>query len=124
MSDYKTTIQALKDLVVKFRDERNWQKHHTQQNLAMSIAIEAAELMEKFQWDDRPAISREEIENELADILIYCFFFAELSGIDIAKAFKSKMAKNSKKYPPSIFGSDGKLTDYYKTKYKHRQGKK
>lgn len=124
MSDSDTTIDDLKKLVVKFRDERNRQRHHTQHKLAMSIAIEAAELLEHFQWDEKPRGQQNELAEELADILIYCFFFAELSGIDIATAFRAKLAKTSKKYPPELFGKDGQLSGYYQEKKKHRQGKR
>lgn len=78
-SDNNTSLQELKDLVAKFRDERDWAKHHSPKNLAISIAIEAAELMEHFQWDDYTETSRQEMVDELSDILIYCFNFAACS---------------------------------------------
>lgn len=123
-SDTKTTIQELKDLVAKFRDERDWAKHHTPKNLAISIAIEAAELMENFQWDDYTEASRQEIIDELGDVLIYCFNLADTMDIDIASAFTKKLGKAAKKYPVEIFskGQD-KALDYKRVKQAYRSKK-
>ena len=95
MNDKTATIQKLKDLVEKFRKERNWGKHHSSKNLAVSIAIEAAELMEHFQWDDYKEENEAELESELADIVIYCLYFAVSNKIDITKAVKKKVDKIS-----------------------------
>ena len=86
MNDKTATIQKLKDLVEKFRKERNWGKHHSSKNLAVSIAIEAAELLEHFQWDDYKEENEAELESELADIVIYCLYFAVSNNIDVSKA--------------------------------------
>lgn len=124
-SDNDTTLQELKELVAKFRDERDWKKHHSPKNLSISIALEAAELMEHFQWDEYTKTSKKEIEAELADIIIYCFNFAETMDIDIASAFKAKLDKAAKKYPVEIFsaGKDN-AEDYMRVKQDYRQGKK
>ncbi len=123
--DDQTTLQELKELVAQFRDERGWKKHHSPKNLSISIALEAAELMEHFQWDDYTVTDKQEMEAELADILIYCFNFAETMDIDIATAFKAKLDKAAKKYPLEIF-SDGrdKPEDYKRIKQAYRQHKK
>ena len=123
-NDAETTLQDLRDLVSKFREERNWSKHHTPKNLALSISIEAAELMEHFQWDDYSKSSQEDIADELADVLIYCFFFADATGIDISTAFKNKLEKAGKKYPVEIFhaGKD-QAEDYAQVKQAYRSKK-
>lgn len=122
--DNTTTLQELKDLVAKFRDERDWAKHHSPKNLAMSIAIEAAELMEHFQWDDYTKSNRAEIEAELADVLIYCFNLADTMDIDLSSAFKAKLAKAGQKYPVAIFsGNKDNAEDYRKIKQAYRSKK-
>lgn len=123
--DNETTLQELKELVAKFRDERDWKKHHSPKNLSISIALEAAELLEHFQWGDYTAANKKEMETELADILIYCFNFAETMDIDIATAFKAKLDKAAKKYPVEIFsaGKDN-AEDYKRIKQEYRNGKK
>lgn len=124
MNDKTATIQKLKKLVEKFRKERNWGKHHTSKNLAVSIAIEAAELMEHFQWDDYKEEGEAELESELADIIIYCLFFAVSNKIDIAKAVEKKIDEISKKYPVKIFNNkkdDPK--DYWRIKSEYRKKK-
>lgn len=106
MEDKITYIQEIKDRINKFVKERNWIEAHSPKNLSMSIAIEAAELMEIFQW-----ISTEEawnikdseefthLKEELADVLIYCLSFANQLGIDVAGAIEDKMVKNEKRFP-------------------------
>lgn len=124
MNDKTVTIQKLKDLVEIFRTERNWGKHHSSKNLAVSIAIEASELMEHFQWDDYKEENVEEIESELADIIIYCLYFAVSNKIDIAKAVVKKLGKISKKYPVKTFNhkkDDPK--DYWQIKKNYRKKK-
>ena len=122
MNDKNTTIKKLKDLVEKFRRERNWGKHHSSKNLAVSIAIEAAELLEHFQWDNYREENETDLKGELADIIIYCLFFAVSNEIDIAKAVEDKMKHISKKYPVSVFNikkDDPK--DYWKIKKEYRK---
>lgn len=105
-SDESTTIQNLKEVVSKFVEDREWQKFHTPRNLAESLSLEAAELLEIFQWtseigepvrhDNR---IKTRLEEELADILIYSISLANVARIDVAKAFFRKMKKNALKYP-------------------------
>jgi dCTP diphosphatase len=123
-SDSETRIQELKDLVAQFRDDRDWAKHHTPKNLAISIVLEASELLEHFQWDSYTVRDKREIVDELGDILIYCFNFADTMNIDIATAFRNKLAKAAKKYPIEIFsqGKD-KPEDYRRVKKIYRQKK-
>lgn len=122
-SDKTSTIQELKDLVEKFRQERNWGKHHSPKNLAISIAIEAAELMEHYQWDNYQEEDKSGVESELADILIYCIYFAVSNGIDISETVRAKIDKISKKYPVTIFNdSQDDPKDYWRIKKGYRSG--
>jgi NTP pyrophosphatase (non-canonical NTP hydrolase) len=104
IEDKNVTFSYIKDKVKEFVDERDWGKFHSPKNLSMSIAIEAAELMEHFQWEnsdkrDFPEDKMTEIKEELADILMYCFSMANSLNIDITKAVLDKLEKNKKKYP-------------------------
>ncbi|MGC1176524.1 MAG: nucleotide pyrophosphohydrolase [Candidatus Saccharimonadales bacterium] len=122
--DDQTTIQELKDLVTQFSEERGWDRHHTPKNLAVSIAIEAAELMEHFQWDEYQQNDRDEIAAELADILAYIFNFAAVMDIDIATTYREKLKKAVQKYPVKLFNKDrvGEA-DFFRIKQAHRQKK-
>jgi len=107
MNDEQATISDLKDLVARFIEERDWQKYHRPKDLAMSIAIEAGELMEHFQWleheecDARladPAL-REKMADEMADVLAFLLSLSHATHIDLAASFAAKMQKNAEKYP-------------------------
>lgn len=82
--------------IIDFRNERNWERHHTPVNLAKSISIEAAELLELYQWNDTANIDR--VKEELADILIYSITLAEGLGLDINSIILEKIKKNGIKY--------------------------
>jgi len=105
--DSNIVIQKLKDKIASFVKERDWDKFHTPKNLSMSIAIEAAELMEHFQWKNteesfallKNSKSKKEIEEELADIAIYVLGFCNLYGLDLSSIVSGKVAKNEEKYP-------------------------
>lgn len=104
--DATANFKLFKKRIAEFNQSRGWQKANTPKNLAMSIAIEAAELMEIFQWQPSEPSSelilgdeREHIEEELADVLIYAINFANALDIDIAGAIEDKMAKNEKRFP-------------------------
>lgn len=107
MNDSDTTLSELRELVREFRDRREWGRFHTPKNLSMAIAVEAAELMEQFQWlaqDEAWALAEDAgrlklIGEELADILIYALSFAEALHLDVATAVVDKLARNAKKYP-------------------------
>lgn len=90
-------MKELIEEIIRFRDKRNWKKYHTPANLAKSISIEAAELLENFQWDDN--YDHENMCDELADIMIYSIMAADAIGVDIEEIIKDKMKKNSLKYP-------------------------
>lgn len=102
----------------KFRDERDWLKFHDPQNLAVSVAIEAGELLEEFQWKDRDAAwrharqNREAVADEIADVAIYLFELADILEIDVRQAILAKLAKNAVKYP--VEKARGNSTKYDK----------
>lgn len=81
----------------KFQKQRDWEKFHTPENLAKSISIEAAELLEHFQWQKEYDSS--EVADELADVLIYCIYMADAMDFDIREIIYDKMKKNAVKYP-------------------------
>ena len=105
--DDSTTVGTLRAAVDEFVRQRDWYRFHTPKNLAMSIAIEAAEIMEHFQWYgleesverlSDPAIHAE-VSEELADVLIYCLSFANASQIDISQAVQRKLLRNQTRFP-------------------------
>jgi dCTP diphosphatase len=123
--DTETTLQELKDMVVQFREERGWGKHHTPRNLAASIAIEAAELLEHFQWGDYSDGDKQAVADELGDILAYCFNLAATLDIDVTTAYVDKMERVKQKYPVEIFNPEHDDKDaYHRIKQTYRKGKK
>jgi NTP pyrophosphatase (non-canonical NTP hydrolase) len=106
-SDESTTIAELREIVRDFVAERDWQQFHAPKNLSMALAIEAAELMEHFQWlsveasralaDDRDRLSA--VQEEIADVLCYTLALANELGIDLSDALRAKMVRNAEKYP-------------------------
>ena len=111
MSDQKTTLAELRTLVAQFVDARDWQQFHSPKNLSMSLAIEAAELMEHFQWittDASREIGRQpekltQVGEELADVICYALAIANELGIDVSEAVQDKMKKNEVKYPAAEY---------------------
>lgn len=95
-------VQRLTDLVNQFRDERNWRQYHNAKDLAISINLEASELLEDFQWrTSEQAIEQnfENIKEEIADILIYTLMLTTDLSIDVSQIIEEKLIKNAKKYP-------------------------
>ena len=101
-------MKNITDRLIRFRNERNWQQFHTPENLSKSIVLEAAELLENYQWES----GKENIENvkeELADIVGYCILLCEHYGVDLETIMNEKIDKNEKKYPVSkSFGKSDK----------------
>ena len=110
-TDNGTTVGLLRKAVAGFVDQRDWRPFHSPKNLSMSIAIEAAELMERFQWltteeaqvavadsDERAAVA-----DELADIVIYCLSLSNALDLDISSAVLDKLRTNEHRYPADEF---------------------
>jgi NTP pyrophosphatase (non-canonical NTP hydrolase) len=100
-----TTIAELQKWVDRFAEDRDWERFHTPKNLAMSVAIEAAEIMELFQWVDGQAAMEKQaadspVAEELADVLSYLLRLASVLQIDLVQAMALKTKKNAIKYPP------------------------
>ncbi|WP_221645268.1 nucleotide pyrophosphohydrolase [Listeria booriae] len=104
------------DKINKFRDERDWRQFHNPKDLSISISLEAAELLENFQWRTSEEVLAGDMENvkeELADILIYSFMLASDLDLDIDEIIAEKLLKNNLKYPISTSkGSNKKYTDF------------
>jgi dCTP diphosphatase len=98
-------FEALRRDVRAFAEARDWQQFHTPKNLAMALSVEAAELLERFQWltpeqsSTLDAERREQVQQEMADVLIYLVRLADVLGIDLAAAAAGKMRLNAAKYP-------------------------
>ena len=111
MSDDQTTIHELRQLVEQFVSQRDWHQFHTPKNLAMALAVEAAELMEHFQWLDpqesravaHDPLRRAAAGEELADVVCYALAMANELGLDVSDAMRQKMIKNAQKYPADKF---------------------
>lgn len=90
------------DMIMKFRDDREWKQFHNPKDLAISISLEAAELLEIFQWSGTDIVcadKKDKIAEELADVLVYCTLMADACGLDIDEIVQKKMEQNNKKYP-------------------------
>ncbi|GIM48426.1 hypothetical protein DNHGIG_39750 [Collibacillus ludicampi] len=88
--------------VIKFRDDRNWKQFHNPKDLAISLTLEASELLENFQWKNSEEATKENYQNlkdELADVAIYTLLLAHELDIDIEQAILDKLKKNAEKYP-------------------------
>lgn len=96
--------KALTDFVM----ERDWDQFHTPENLAKSISIEAAELLEQFQWNSNPDL--EQLRDELADVLTYCLLLAKKYGLDPKELVLTKLEKTKAKYP--VEKAKGSSTKY------------
>ncbi|MBU3759572.1 MAG: nucleotide pyrophosphohydrolase [Candidatus Omnitrophica bacterium] len=131
MSDSRTTVSELRRIVRRFIEERDWMQFHSPKNIAMSIAIEAAELMEHFQWtfaakpeEKHLGMDRTKIEDEIADIAVYVLDFCEVMGIDLSGAVRRKMIQNRKKYPAAqVRGKTHKYT-YYQALSREKKSEK
>ena len=106
-NDDTTTIREIRDMLRKFRDERDWGQFHDAKNLAEAISIEAAELQELFLWKDAVEVTdkiksdpefKKQVEQELADVVTFALNMANALDIDVAKAIEEKFVINNKKY--------------------------
>ncbi len=96
-------MREIIDALRKFRDDRNWGKFHTPKDLAISVSIEAAELLELFQWTqdshDTDALDHSKVSSEASDVLIYLLFLFDRLGLDPEEEVRKKMAINSVRFP-------------------------
>lgn len=107
--------QKTVDMILKFRDDRDWKQFHNPKDLAISISLEAAELLEVFQWSgtDVDCTGRKDkIAEELADVVNYCVLMADACGLDLDEIVQKKVELNSKKYP--VEKAKGKNDKYNK----------
>lgn len=106
------------DIVTAFRDERDWAQFHNPKDLAISLNLEATELLEIFQWSGDDLVCEDKLDRireELADVLCYSIFLADRCGLDMDEIILEKMKKNGEKYPvESAFGSKEKYTELKK----------
>jgi NTP pyrophosphatase (non-canonical NTP hydrolase) len=117
------SLQELRTRINDFVAERDWAQFHTPKNLAMAMIVEAAELVEQFQWDtpqesqQLSSEKREAVSHELADTFVYLLRIAEVLNIDLIDAANQKIDLNAKKYPADkARGSNAKYTTYEKVK--------
>ena len=111
-------IQKITQKIRRFRDERDWKQFHNHKDVALSLVLEASEVLEHFQWKSPTEVqahgkdAKDELSDELADVAVYLFELADNLGIDLPKAIERKMKKNALKYP--VEKSKGKHTKYNK----------
>lgn len=109
-------MKKLTEKILKFRDARDWKQFHNQKDMAISLSLEAAEVLEHFQWKSKEEVeeyvkkNKNEIGKELADVLYWVLLMSNDLGIDIKKISEQKLQENAKKYP--IKKSKGKHTKY------------
>ena len=114
-------LDAIRTMLIRFRDERNWKQFHNLKNLIISLNLEAAELLELTQWKSDEELLRlsasdenfrEQLADECADVLLYLLLVAGEGGIDLLQAAEAKIRKNAGKYPvEESYGSAAKYTE-------------
>jgi len=111
-------LTELTAAVVRFRDERDWKQFHNPKDVALSLLLEAGEVLEIFQWKDAAGVAeaaqarQADLADELADVLSYTLLMAHDLGIDLSAALRAKLEKNALKYPvEKAKGSSGKYTE-------------
>ncbi|MFJ7921541.1 nucleotide pyrophosphohydrolase [Lysinibacillus fusiformis] len=106
-------LEQLRKNILQFRDQRNWQQFHNPKDLALSLSLEASELLELFQWKtSEEAVEKnlDKMKDELADVLIYAILFANEMDMNLIHIINNKLQKNNEKYPIEKFA--GKNTKY------------
>ena len=113
-------LARLRDLVRVFVDERDWDQFHTPKNLASALSVEAAELLEHFQWlqsgrvEELGAAKLQEVRHEMADVLVYLVRLADKLDVDLFAAVEQKMVLNRAKYPAELVRGDMRKYNEYK----------
>jgi len=119
--DSETNIQELKEKIKEFCEKRDWDQFHGAKDLATALIIEAAELLEPFRWKSEKEVKalmenpkkREEISEEMADVLYFLIRMAQMYNIDLSDALEKKMGKNDKRYPvEKAKGSNKKYNEF------------
>lgn len=112
-------LEAIRQCVAKFAQERDWEQFHSPKNLAMALSVEVAELLEHFQWlseaqsRELDEATRAAVADEIADVQVYLVRIADSLGVDILAAVAAKMEKNAQKYPADkVRGSAKKYNAY------------
>lgn len=115
------SIDELTNEIIKFRDDRNWKQFHNPKDLALSLVLESAEVLEHFQWKSKDEVERytkdkkNEIGEELADVFYWVLLMSHDLNIDLSKALEDKIKKNAAKYPiEKAIGSAKKYTELEK----------
>lgn len=112
------SIKGITKKIKQFRDDRDWMQFHNHKDMALSLSLEAAEVLEHFQWKSPSEVEqygkthKDDIAEELADVAAYLFELADNLGIDLAIALDNKLKKNAIKYP--VHKAKGKHTKYNK----------
>jgi NTP pyrophosphatase (non-canonical NTP hydrolase) len=113
-------IEELTKRIIKFRDERDWKQFHNPKDVALSMVLEAGEVMEHFQWKDKEEVeeylkqNKNDVAEEIADVLYYVLLMSHDLNIDITEALDKKLTKNESRYP--IEKAKGNHTKYNKYK--------
>ena len=113
---FMSELRLIKDRIKKFNSDRDWERFHNPKDVALSLSLEASEVLEHFQWKSDEDIKnfseakKEEMSDELADVLYWVVYLSDIMGINILDSFNNKMKKNEEKYP--IEKSKGKSTKY------------
>lgn len=117
----QSDLASLRDMIRQFVDERDWDQFHSPKNLSMALSVEAAELLEHFQWLQRGdttelgAEKYQQVRHEVADVLVYLIRLADKLDIDLMSAVDEKMALNRAKYPADLVRGDARKYHEYKS---------
>ena len=105
-------LEELRDAIVKFTQERDWDQFHNGKDLALALSIEAAELNEAFLWKDVSEVNVEKVKEELADVFNYAILIADKYDLDIKQIVLDKIRRNAEKYPvEKAYGSAKKYNE-------------
>lgn len=117
------TFADIEKIITEYLAERDWLQNASR-NIATSIVLEASELLEHYQWSDRPVGSHQDLRLELADVLIYAFQYAHANNIDMAAAIQEKLEITRKKYPAEDFkdkSAEDRSSAWMQAKLKHKK---
>ncbi|MBO7606946.1 MAG: nucleotide pyrophosphohydrolase [Paludibacteraceae bacterium] len=105
-------LEELRQAIVKFTQERDWDQFHNGKDLALALSIEAAELNETFLWKDASKVNVDKVKEELADVFNYAILIADKYGLDIKQIVLDKIRRNAEKYPvEKAYGSAKKYNE-------------